>query len=266
MTSGGRRLRCCVAKQKRTPARKNRVRNQVLQWGIVGIVAAVILFLAISALVRPAAEPAPAPFLSSSQEDVIGLTRMLGDVGMDSSIRARFPAELEPKLKGADTLFEQRRWYDALNALQKLLGKATPAESVAINAYMAVGFTRAASEDRAVVSFRKVLAKDPTPAGFGPWAAFNIGFLFQSRGYPDSAAAYYARARDMLSASTGFLRAASLNNLGAALENLKDANGAMSAYAEATAYVDTLTGQKDLKTIRENLARVQRTMQAPKKP
>jgi hypothetical protein len=266
LTSDGHRLRCCVAKQKHTPTRKNRVRNQILQWGIVGVVGAVILFLSISALTRPPVEPAPPPFLSNAQEDVIGLTRMLGDVVMDSSIRAKFPAGLEPKLKGADTLIEQRRWYDALNALQKLLGKATPAESVAINAYMAVGFTKAASEDRAVVSFRKVLAKDPTPTGLGPWAAFNIGFLFQSRGYPDSAAAYYARARDMLSGSTGFLRVASLNNLGAALENLKDADGAVAAYSEAAAYVDTLTGQRDLKTIIENRARVVRTLPAPRKP
>jgi tetratricopeptide (TPR) repeat protein len=265
LTSGGHRLRCSVAKQKRTPVRKNRVRNQVLQWAVVGVVGAAILFLAINALTRPAPEPAPAPFLTNAHDDVIGLTRMLGDVVLDSATRAKFPASIEPKLKGPDTLFGQKRWYDALNALQALFGKATPAESVALNAYMAIGFTAAASEDRAVVRFRKVLAKDPTPAGLGPWAAFNAGFLYQKRGFQDSAVAYYSRARDMLSASTGFLRAASLNNLGVAIENLKDPAGAKAAYSEAAVYVDTLTGQKDLKTIRENLARVQRAMPVPKR-
>jgi tetratricopeptide (TPR) repeat protein len=260
LTSGGSRIRCCVAqikniRQKR-PKKKFRVPPSVTQWVIVGVVAVVLVVLVVGALSRPPAEPAPIPMLSTARTDLISVTRMLGDVKLDSSTRVLFPEELNPRLIGPDSFFTQRRWYDALTALSKMLKGAPRPDSAAIRAYMAFCDFEADNLDRSLQSFRKSLAQDSSPAGFAPTVAFCVGWMFQSRGYQDSAIAYYSRARRVLPDTAHLLKAAAANNAGVAYEVLKDTSSAAAAYNEAATLLDTIAYPKESKTIRENLARL----------
>ena len=232
-------------RQKR-PQKKFKIPSSVVQWGIVGVVAVVLVVLVVGALSRPPVEPAPIPMLSSAKTDLISVTRMLGDVALDSSTRALLPGEMNA----------QRRWYDALTALSKMLKDATRPESAAIRAYMAFCHHEADNLDRSLQHFRKSLAADSNPTGIAPRIVFSIGWMFQSRGYQDSAVVYYARARRILPDSSRLLRASAANHAGAAHEVLKDTAAAGDAYRKAAALLDTIGYPKESKTVRENLARL----------
>jgi tetratricopeptide (TPR) repeat protein len=162
---------------------------------------------------------------------------------------------LGARLAGPDSLFAQRRWYDALTALDKMLKRATRPESAAIHAYMAFCDYEADNLDRSLQYFRKSLAADSNPTGIAPRLAFAIGWMFQSRGYQDSAVAYYSRARRTLPDSARLLRAEAANNAGAAYEVMKDTTAAGGAYLEAAALLDTIAYPKESRTVRENMAR-----------
>jgi len=227
-----------------------------MQWGIVGVVVAVLVVLVVGGLTRPPAEPAPIPLLVPAKPDLISITRMLGDVKLDSTTRALFPAELDVRLAGPDSLYAQRRWYDALAALSKTLGRATRPESAAIRAYMAFCQYGADNLDRSLQSFRKSLAADSGPAGIAPVVEFSIGWLFQSRGFQDSAVAYYSLARRVRPDSARLLKAQAANNAGAAYEVLNDTAAAGAAYREAAALLDSTAFPREAKTVRENLVRL----------
>ncbi len=137
-----------------------------------------------------------------------------------------------------------------------MLNRATRPESAAIRAYMAFCWYDADNLDRSLQSFRKSLTEDSSPTGIAPRLQFSVGWLFQSRGYQDSAVAYYARARRTLPDSVRLLKASAANNAGAAYEVLKDTSSAAAAYNEAAALLDTIVYPKETKTIRENLARL----------
>jgi tetratricopeptide (TPR) repeat protein len=265
LTSGVSRIRCCVAKIKnirhKRPNRKFKIPSSVIQWGIVGVVAVVLVVLVVGALSRPPAEPAPIPMLSTAKPDLISVTRMLGDVALDSSTRSLLPGEMNARFAGPDSLFAERRWYDALTALSKMLKGSTRPESAAIRAYMAFCDYEADNLDRSLQHFRKSLAADSNPTGIAPRTAFSIGWMFQSRGYQDSAVVYYSRARRILPDSSRLLRASAANNAGAAYEVLKDTSAAGGAYREAVALLDTIGYPRELKTIRENLSRLTNRIQ-----
>jgi tetratricopeptide (TPR) repeat protein len=262
LTSGVGRIRCCVAKIKnirqQRPKKKFRIPASVMQWVIVGVVAVVLVVLVVGALSRPPTEPAPIPLLSTAKPDLISVTRMLGDVTLDSRTHALFPSELSARLVGPDSLFVQRRWYDALNALNKMLKDATRPESAAIRAYMAFCDYEADNLDRSLQHFRKSLAADSSPSGMAHRLQFSVGWMFQSRGYQDSAIAYYWRVRRALPDSARLLRASAANNAGAAYEVLKDTAAAGVAFREAAALLDTIAYRKESNTIRGNLARLTR--------
>lgn len=242
-------------RQKRPP-KKFKIPSGVMQWVIVGVVAVVLIVLVVGALSRPPVEPAPIPMLSTAEPDLISVTRMLGDVALDSGTRALLPGELDARLAGPDSLYAERRWFDALAALGKMLKGATRYDSAAIRAYMAFCDYEADNLDRSLQHFRKSLAADSNPTGIAPRIAFSIGWMFQSRGYQDSAVAYYSRARRMFSDSARLLEAAAANNAGAAYEVLNDTAAAGNAYREALALLDSVGYPKESKTVRENLARL----------
>ena len=242
-------------RQKR-PKKKFRIPPSVTQWVIVGVVAVILVVLVVGALSRPPAEPAPIPLLSTARTDLISVTRMLGDVTLDSSTRAMFPEELDARLVGPDSLLAQRHWYEALTALSKMFKRTTRPESAAINAYMGFCDYGADNLDRSLQHFRKSLAADSSPTGIAPRLQFSIGWMFQSRGYQDSAIAYYSRARRVFPDTARLLRAEATNNAGVAYEVLKDTAAAGVAFREAAALLDTITYPKESKTIRGNLARL----------
>jgi tetratricopeptide (TPR) repeat protein len=242
-------------RQKR-PGKKFRIPSSVMQWGIVGVVAVVLVALVVGALSRPPAEPAPIPLLSTVKTDLISVTRMLGDVTLDSTTHAWLQENLGARLVGPDSLFAQRRWYDALTALSRMLRGATRPESAAIKAYMGFCYYDADNLDRSLQALRKSLTADSNPTGVTSRLQFSIGWMFQSRGYQDSAIAYYSRVRRGAPDSARLLDAEAANNAGVAYEVLKDTSAAGTAYREATALLDTIEYPRESKTIRENLARL----------
>ena len=244
-------------RQKR-PGKKFRIPSSVMQWGIVGVVAVVLVALVVGALSRPPAEPAPIPMLSTTKTDLISVTRMLGEVTLDSSTHAWLQEKLDVRLVGPDSLFAQRRWYDALTALSRMLGGATRPESAAIKAYMGFCYYDADNLDRSLQALRKSLTADSDPTGITSRLQFSIGWMLQSRGYQDSAIAYYSRALRGLPDSARLLKAEAANNAGVAYEVLKDTSAAGTAYREAAALLDTIEYPKESKTIRESLARLAR--------
>ena len=112
--------------------------------------------------------------------------------------------------------------------------------------------------DRSLQAFRKSLTADSSPTEAAPQLQFSIGWMFQSRGYQDSAIAYYSRALRSAPESARLLRAEAANNAGVAYEVLKDTSAAGSAYREAAALLDTTEYPKESKVVRENLARLAR--------
>ena len=243
-------------RQKRPEKKKFRIPNSVVQWIIVGVVAVVLIVLVVGALSRPPTEPAPVPLLSNARNDLISMTRMLGDVSLDSSTQAMFPKELGARLVGPDSLFAQRHWYEALTALSRVLRGADRPESAAIHAYMAFCDYEADNLDRSLQCFRKSLAADSSPSGIAPRLQFSIGWMFQSRGYQDSAIAYYSRVRRTLPDSARLLKASAANNAGVAYEVLKDTAAAGEALRAAATLLDTIAYPKEARTVRENLARL----------
>jgi tetratricopeptide (TPR) repeat protein len=217
LTSGVSRLRCSVAKIKsirqQRPQKKFKIPGSVVQWGIVGIVAVALMLLVVQALSRPPAEPPPAPLLAHAENDLISLTRMLGDVTLDSTTRS-------------------------------LLGAA-----------MAFCHFEADNPDRSLQYFRKSLAAGPA-AGIASRIEFSMGWMFQSRGYQDSAIAYYSRVRANLPDSVRLLRAYAANNAGAAYEVLEDTAAAGEALRDAAALLDTVAYPKEARLVQENLSRL----------
>jgi tetratricopeptide (TPR) repeat protein len=138
-----------------------------------------------------------------------------------------------------------------------MLKGATRPESAAIRAYMAFCDYEAGNLDRSLQHFRKSLAADSSPTGIAPRLQFSIGWMFQSRGYQDSAIAYYTRARRTLPDSARLLKSEAANNAGVAYEVLKDTSAAAGMYREAAALLDTISYPKEAKTIRENMARAE---------
>ena len=256
-------------RQKR-PEKKFRIPGSVIQWGIVGVVAVVLVVLVVGALSRPPAEPAPIPLLADARNDLISMTRMLGDVALDDRTHAVLRQRLGAQLDGPDSLFAERRWYDALNALNKMLKGANRPESAAIRVYMALCDYESDNLDRSLQSFRKSLAADSSQAGIASRLWFYAGWLFQSRGYQDSAIAYYSRVRSLTKADevaaeyqvtpdpARLLRIEATNNAGVAYEVLRGTGSAAAAYREALALLDTSAYPKEAKAVRENLARVMR--------
>ncbi|MBM3313760.1 hypothetical protein FJY70_04105 [candidate division WOR-3 bacterium] len=249
--------------RQRRPEKKFRIPSSAVQWGIVGAVAVVLVVLVVGALSRPPADPGPIPLLSTATEDLISLTRMLGDVGLDSVVRSSLGATLGDRLTGPDSLLAQRQWSEAITALNRLLGRATHSESAAVHALAGLCYYEADLPDRSLQSFRKSLAADTASPSFVSRLRFYIGWLFQSRGYQDSALAYYSRLRPAGSGADGLLAASAGNNAGVAYEVLKETTAAMTAYREALALLDTLAYAKQARTVKENLARVTRARAAP---
>lgn len=247
--------------RKQRPQKKGfRIPSSIVQWGIVGIVGGVMAFFLIRSLASKPFDTPPTPFLSSQQQDLTALTRTIGDIQTDSTLRAAFPADLQAKLVTVDTMVAQRRLNDAINLLYGGLRSAKPATYVALRAYIGLCYHTAKSSDMALMHWRKGLAAaDTANPALVPWLAFATGYLFQTHGVPDSALAYYARVPAGSNVPAGLGPAAVLNNSGFAREVLADTGAAITLYTQALAAIDTLVNAKPASTIRDNLSRLNRT-------
>jgi tetratricopeptide (TPR) repeat protein len=244
--------------RKQRPQKKGfRIPSSVVQWGIVGIVGGVMAFFLVRSLATKPFDTPPTPFLSNQQQDLTALTHTVGDIEVDSTLRAAFPADMQAKIVSADTMVAQRRLNDAINLLYGGLRSAKPATLAALRAYIGFCYYTAKSSDMALMHWRKGLAvADSANPALVPWLAFAAAYLFQTHGVPDSALAYYERVPAGSIVPVGLGAAAVLNNSGFAREALADTAGAIALYEQALAAIDTVANASPVSTIRENLIRL----------
>ncbi len=249
--------------RKERPKKKFRIPSAYVQWGVLGLVGAGVLFVVARSLCRPPAEPTPLPLLSQAHTDLTTVTRLLGDVTFDSATRALFPAYLSNDMATTETLAEQQRWHDAIAEIKRLLKKAGPYEAAALHGFAGYCYHEAASPDWALREFRLGLAAARASSSeLGPWLSFCVGFLFQSHGFADSCIPYYLEA-DSTSRVTGpatgrpAWTALLANNLAVAYESLKDSTHARELFRLALSALDTLTDRRAVRLVSENLARAE---------
>jgi tetratricopeptide (TPR) repeat protein len=244
--------------RKQRPEKKRfRVSSSILQWAIVAVVGGAMAFFLVRSLVSKPTDTPPIPFLSSRPTDLGALTRTLGDITLDSAARAAFPAGLNSRLVGVDTLVAQRRFDDAIGLLYRQLKDAEQGTIAAVRAYLGQCCYLSRSADMALMHWRKALAAaDTASPALVPWLRFSVGFLFQSHGLPESALVHYRAMPADRSVPSGLGLAAVLNNTGAALEALADTVEAVRLYSSAIAVLDTLAPAQAAKTISDNRTRL----------
>lgn len=257
MTAEPGRITSIVAKRRRTIIRQHSAFGGIAMWVVIGIMVVAVLFLLARTLSRTTGEPAPTPILATANQDLISLTRMLGDIEIDTIGLDLVSGDFHAKLEAVDSLIAERNWQDATTNLRKLLKGAPPEDAAWLRAYLGFCFFRAASPDWSLNEYRKALRVSETGSGLYGRSAFNIGYLFQSRGFADSAEAYYSAARTVMQDSTP-LKAAVLNNLGLLRETANDTARARELYAAAAGLVDTSGDTRAARTLRDNLRRVTR--------
>ncbi len=249
--------------RKERPKKKFRIPSSYVQWGVLGLVAVGVLLVLSRSLCRPPAEPGPVPVLSRTETDLAAVTRLLGDVSLDSATLALFPAEIKLRLTTAETLAAQGRWHDAVTQTRRLIKNAQPAEAAALHGFAGYCYNQAASPDWALREFRLGFDAAVTGASeLSPWLAFSIGFLFQSHGFADSCVPYYQKALNSLpqpgTAATGPNWSSLLaNNLGVAYQVLKDSTHALESFRLALSLVDTVADPRSARVVKDNLARLE---------
>ncbi len=241
-------------KLRQKPEKKKpglRIPTKYTTWLVVGVVGAALGYLIISSLSRPPAPPGSA-LLGAVSQDLVSITRMLGDVAPDSSFHAVLPDWAESEFGAVDSLLEQRRFDEAQAKLSRMARRPAPGRAGLLHAYIGLTLHEADHKDRALDQFRA--AADSADRPLAAWSAFAAGYLFQSHGYQDSAITWYDRA--LLADSLSPLRKAALNNAGVAWETLKEYEKAREFLAAAAALLDSADSSRSARTLRENLQRV----------
>lgn len=230
-----------------------RIPAKYTTWLVVGVVGAVVAYLLVSSLSRPPAKPGPVPLLSTVSQDLVSITRMLGDVALDSTFQASLPPDAAPEFATVDSLLRQRSFDGALRRLQAIGRKRAPGLAGPLHAYLGLTRHYSGNPDHALEAFRT--AADSAEGALAPWAEFAAGYLFQSRGFQDSAIAWYGRALARLD-SLSPLAPVVQNNVGVAWETLKDIDQARTHLEAAVALFDTLDTTRAARVVRDNLRRL----------
>jgi len=205
------------------------------------------------------------PILASNSQDLEALTRMVGDIELDSSPTENLPEELAGRLASVDSLIALGEWHPALDRLRRLRRPPEGSAKAVIEEYAGFCHYRSVRPDHALHSFREAMAADSGRDRERQFRlAFAAGYLFQSRGFADSALALYSTARYYAPAppeepdSAPGILAALLNNFGLARETTGDTAAALELYRSAAAMVDTSVDDPGARTVRDNLRRLSR--------
>lgn len=246
-----------MAKAKLKPGKEHkkggfRLPAGVTTWLVVGVVGIAVGFLLVNSLSRPPGNSGPIPFLSTVSQDLVSITRMIGDVALDSSFRAAVPEDTA-RFGAVDSLIAERKFPDASHRLQVMARRPEPGLSGPLNAYLGLVWHYSGSPDRSLAAFRTVV--DSASGALAGWAAFAAAWLFQGRGYQDSAVAWYDRALLLLDSASP-VRPMAENNLGVAWETLKDVEQARTHLLAAAAAIDTADTSRPARTLRDNLRRL----------
>ncbi len=231
-------------------------------WVVVIVVALGVLFMLARTLSSSVVEVPPTPILATANPDLTAITRMLGDIEQDTAGSAFLPEKVRSQSGRVDSIIGERDWPEAIKLLRKLL-KETPSDRTdalsALHACLGFCYHQSSSPDRALNEFRRALDwAGPDAPEFRSRMAFYAGYLFQRRGFADSAEAYYVTARHLTSDPFNPLLPALLNNLGAAREALQDTSRALEYYIATARLIDTTADTRSARILKDNIRRLTR--------
>jgi len=244
---------------KPQPKPKKRKKGSKLQgfwlWIVGGIVVVVALFMLARTLATSTGHVPPTPMLSLQSRDLATVTRMLGDIERDTAEVGGLPEEIRTRFEDVDSVIGDGNWPEAIKLLRGL-NKSVPEDNLGVyHDYLGFCFYKSASPDYALAEFRSALKTAGSDPELEARMAFCIGYLFQSRGYADTALVLYDLARQ---ASGEQLQAmwfapALLNNLGLASEVTGDTARAIELYGAAATLLDTTGTDRASRTLRDNI-------------
>ncbi|MEO0070881.1 MAG: hypothetical protein ABIK39_02180 [candidate division WOR-3 bacterium] len=255
--------------RKRSKESRLWLKNKWL-WGLVGVVLLFILFFLTKILSQPPNPQEPPESLKLNKVDLIAYSRMLGEIGIDTSFIAILSVDFVRELRSIDTMIANRELRDAIARLGKMKRNKTPLERAVIQGYIGICYNELAQPTEALKAFQEGLkgidttAIDATGRVLG-WLAFNAGYLWQNYSLPESALKYYQLSqRGVFSllpapAFTGAL----FNNLGVAAEMSGDTLEAKRAYLAATGYIDTTASDRAGQRLKENIHRLTKEIKPP---
>ncbi|MBN2538274.1 hypothetical protein JXB37_08375 [candidate division WOR-3 bacterium] len=242
---------------RRRAGKKKREFPGWVLWAIIGVVAVFALVMLARTLTTATNPDIIIPVLASANPDLTALTRMMGDIEPDTA-GFQPPEDLAPRFLVVDSLVAERDWPTAIDRLRSLV-KPAPADKLAyVHELLGYCYYQSAAPDRALNEFRKEIAAAGSNSSRQFRAAFCAGYLFQSRGFADSALVFYQQARHFAPEdSADPLLPATLNNLGLAYEATGDSTAALTAYGAAAALLDTTADSRAARVLRDNLRRLE---------
>ena len=242
--------------------RKRRLRSDGVSawylWVIVGVLVLVGLFMLARIMSTAPPREVILPLLASNPLAIATLTAMVGDIELDSGLTDHLPEELRARLRPVDSLIALGNWPEALEHLRKLPRTDDGETSAVIEEYTGYCLYRSVRPDHALHSFRRARAADSSrDRGRQLRLAFAAGYLFQARGFADSALIAYADARRQAPTDSLDSRLpAVLNNLALAYETTGDTGAAFQLYESVAALVDTNADSPSARVVRDNLRRL----------
>lgn len=257
---------------KSRPRSKNRRKGGKVQgfwlWIVVGIVAVVALFMLARTLATSTGYVPPTPMLSLASRDLAMVTRMLGNIERDTALVPGLPDEVRTRFKGVDSVIAEGNWPEAIRLIRGL-NKSVPEDNLEVyHDYLGFCFYKSASPDFALAEFRSALRTAGRDPELEARIAFCIGYLFQSRGFADSALVMYARAQQALGerAAAEPIAPALFNNHGLAREASGDTAEAIELYSTAAMLLDTTGTDRASRTLRDNIRRLSGWTPSPSLP
>jgi hypothetical protein len=207
-------------------------------------------------LAKPARLPPQGPVLKAKTEDLKTYARMLDSVAIEPELLSNAPDAVLRELSRADTMSANGETRDAIARLDRIAQRIKTPGRAFILARIGLLHHQLRDNSATVLAFEQALTD--ADSLLAARLSFNVGFLFQHHGQPDSARTYYLRTQAVLKAKAApgepYLTvpylAGLLNNLGVALS---DKPAALDYFRQAAAVLDTLAQTRDASRLLDNL-------------
>lgn len=225
----------------------------VYLWIVGGVVVLGLLFVLTRNLATPTDDAPLFPVLANARTELGTLTRMLGEVRLSPEATATLSTV--DGIADVDSLLRERNWPEAAERLRRISRSSAADRLPAVRYYLGYCYSQSASPDRALREFRSVTGNTAAAGSVLRCdAAFSAGYLFQSRGFADSALILYTAAHRLTPDTAQDERVAWLNNNRAlALEMTGDTAAARACYLAAAVTIDTSADTRESRVLRDNL-------------
>lgn len=235
-------------------------------WIVVGVAALALMLALTGVLCQPPPAPPARALLDTRHEDLVVFTRMIDTVALEPN----FYTNTE-EAAIAESLLNSGSVQNAFQRLDRSRRKAQSKNRLSTTAFAGLLRSRLREHSLATQEFQDALSlTDSSTALLAARLCFNIGYLFQRFGQPESARRYYSQSLRLLRFDDTVLTLPDppapflpglLNNLGVASEILGDTSSALSLYLKAATFLDTTSTHRDAQRLRENIARLRNSHQ-----